>query len=171
MLAPTPRRSGEHTCRTAVERLPGCAFQTLVCTRSVSIRSRHGTHAYTAAHLACSLEIALPSQTYETVDRVELDAFEQGCSLISVSFADDPNAYYAMGSAQVIADEPEPSKVQTVFRCFAHTQRQFGFLRRAHRAMVHTSPVWTRQCDPLCRGSTLMSAPDQPTCTCGSSTH
>jgi len=52
------------------------------------------------------------SQTYETVDRLELDAFEQGCSLISVSFADDPNAYYAMGSAQVIADEPEPSKVQ-----------------------------------------------------------
>ena len=58
------------------------------------------------------------AQTYETVDRLELDAFEQGCSLISVSFADDPNAYYAMGSAHVIADEPEPSKVHP--RASAH---------------------------------------------------
>ena len=61
-------------------------------------------------------EVAYCTQTYETVDRVELDAYEQGCSLISVSFADDPNAYYAMGSAQVIADEPEPSKVQPILQ-------------------------------------------------------
>ncbi len=45
------------------------------------------------------------------MDRQELDPFEQGCSLISVSFADDPNVYYAVGSAHVVADEPEPTKV------------------------------------------------------------
>lgn len=34
----------------------------------------------------------------------------QGCSLISGSFADDPTAYYILGTAYAYAEEPEPSK-------------------------------------------------------------
>ena len=51
------------------------------------------------------------AQTYETVDRQPMEAYEQGCSLISLSFADDPSEYYVVGTAYALPDEPEPSKV------------------------------------------------------------
>ena len=45
------------------------------------------------------------------MDRKPLEAYEQGCSLISLSFAEDPNVYYAVGCAIALPDEPEPTKV------------------------------------------------------------
>ena len=82
----------------------------------------------TAWHIGSLTRGSSFSQTYETVDRLELDAFEQGCSLISVSFADDPNAYYAMGSAQVIADEPEPSKVRAILSFSTLPRAELSYL-------------------------------------------
>lgn len=45
------------------------------------------------------------------MDRHPLEAYEQGLSIISVSFADDANVYFAVGAAITLPDEVEPSKV------------------------------------------------------------
>lgn len=51
----------------------------------------------------------LDSQTYETLDRVELEADEKGCSLCSISFENDPETYYVVGTAHSIPNETEPT--------------------------------------------------------------
>lgn len=50
-------------------------------------------------------------QTFETLDRFTLDAYELTCSLTSLQFAEDPKWYYVMGTAYAHPDEDEPSKV------------------------------------------------------------
>lgn len=42
---------------------------------------------------------------------LQLDATELGCSLASMSFADDPAVYYVVGTALAHPEESEPSKV------------------------------------------------------------
>ena len=54
----------------------------------------------------------LDDQTFETLDRFGLEANEVGCAIASMSFSDDPTAYYVAGTAIVIAEEPEPTKVR-----------------------------------------------------------
>eukprot|EP00891_Asterochloris_glomerata_P001303 jgi/Astpho2/1303/fgenesh1_pm.00024_%23_4_t len=49
-------------------------------------------------------------QTFETLDRFTLDAYELTCSLTSLQFAEDPKWYYVMGTAYAHPDEDEPSK-------------------------------------------------------------
>lgn len=48
----------------------------------------------------------------EQVDRFELDPKEAACSTCTVSFADDNTVYFAVGTAFVLQDEPEPSKAR-----------------------------------------------------------
>ena len=88
-------------------------WSTIDCTADCAVISMRSSRTF-CVMLRRSADLSdIPRpQTYETVDRQELDPFEQGCSLISVSFAEDPNVYYAVGSAHVVADEPEPTKVQ-----------------------------------------------------------
>ena len=52
----------------------------------------------------------LDDQTYETVDRFQLDPNELACSICSTSFADDPGVYYAVGTALTEPEESEPNK-------------------------------------------------------------
>ena len=54
----------------------------------------------------------LDDQTYETLDRFQLDASELACSVASTAFADDPAPYYVVGTALAHPDESEPSKVR-----------------------------------------------------------
>ena len=52
----------------------------------------------------------LDDQTYETVDRYQLDPNELACSICSTSFADDPAVYYVVGTALTEPEESEPNK-------------------------------------------------------------
>lgn len=49
-------------------------------------------------------------ETFEVKDSVMLDVNESGCSVASVKFADDPNAYFCIGTAYVLPMEEEPSQ-------------------------------------------------------------
>lgn len=49
-------------------------------------------------------------ETFEVKDSVMLDVNESGCSVASVKFADDPNAYFCIGTAYVLPMEEEPSR-------------------------------------------------------------
>lgn len=53
----------------------------------------------------------LDDQTFEFISTYPLDAYEYGCSIISCSYSDDNNAYYCVGTAYVLPEENEPSKV------------------------------------------------------------
>lgn len=55
----------------------------------------------------------MDDQTFEVNDQYSLDRAETCCSLCTVAFADDGNDYFAVGTAYVIADESEPSKVSS----------------------------------------------------------
>ena len=54
----------------------------------------------------------IDDQTYETLHRHELEADERGTALASVSFADDPEVYYVLGTAYELPNEPEPTRVR-----------------------------------------------------------
>lgn len=53
----------------------------------------------------------LDDQTFEFVSTYPLDQFECGCSVLSCSFSDDTNVYYCVGTAYVMPEENEPTKV------------------------------------------------------------
>lgn len=53
----------------------------------------------------------LDDQTFEIISTYALDTFECGCSILSCSFSDDNNVYYCVGTAYVLPEENEPSKV------------------------------------------------------------
>jgi len=53
----------------------------------------------------------LDDQTFEFKSTYPLDTYENGCSIISCSFSDDNNVYYCMGTAYVLPEENEPTKV------------------------------------------------------------
>lgn len=55
--------------------------------------------------------LLMDDQTMEQVDRFELDLTEAVCSMCTVTFAEDPQVYFAVGTAYVLDEEPEPSKV------------------------------------------------------------
>ena len=55
--------------------------------------------------------LLLDDQTMEQVDRFELDGLEAVCSLCTVTFTDDATEYFAIGTAYVLPEEPEPTKV------------------------------------------------------------
>lgn len=50
-------------------------------------------------------------QTFEFLSTHPLDQYECGCSMISCSFSDDNNFYYCVGTAYVLPEENEPTKV------------------------------------------------------------
>lgn len=47
----------------------------------------------------------------EQVDSLQLDSQEAACSICTVTFAEDPNEYFAVGTAFVLPDESEPTRV------------------------------------------------------------
>ena len=53
----------------------------------------------------------LDDQSFDLVTYYQLDAFEYACSLLSCSFSDDSNVYYCVGTAYVLPEENEPTKV------------------------------------------------------------
>lgn len=53
----------------------------------------------------------LDAQSFEFLSSYPLDAFECGCSILSCSFTDDKNVYYCVGTAYVLPEENEPTKV------------------------------------------------------------
>lgn len=64
----------------------------------------------------------LDDQTFEFISTYPLDTFEYGCSILSCSFSDDSNVYYCVGTAYVLPEENEPTKVKVnlivmVFLC------------------------------------------------------
>lgn len=56
----------------------------------------------------------LDDQTFEFVSTYPLDQFECGCSILSCSFSDDTNVYYCVGTAYVMPEENEPTKVSSL---------------------------------------------------------
>lgn len=53
----------------------------------------------------------LDDQTFDFISTYPLDQFEWGCSILSCSFSDDSNVYYCVGTAYVMPEENEPTKV------------------------------------------------------------
>jgi len=53
----------------------------------------------------------LDDQTFEFMSTYPLDSFEYGCSILSCSFTEDKNVYYCVGTAYVLPEENEPTKV------------------------------------------------------------
>lgn len=53
----------------------------------------------------------LDDQTFEFISTYPLDTYEYACSILSCSFSDDNNVYYCVGTAYVLPDENEPTKV------------------------------------------------------------
>mmetsp|Transcript_63382 Transcript_63382/g.200458 ORF Transcript_63382/g.200458 Transcript_63382/m.200458 type:complete len:1099 (-) Transcript_63382:192-3488(-) len=49
-------------------------------------------------------------QTFETLDRHELQPFEHGCAIASMSFADDPGSFLVVGTAFAMPEEVEPTR-------------------------------------------------------------
>ena len=58
----------------------------------------------------------LDDQTFEFISTYPLDTFEYGCSILSCSFSDDSNVYYCVGTAYVLPEENEPTKVRCHIR-------------------------------------------------------
>lgn len=54
----------------------------------------------------------LDDQTFDIVSTYALDTYECGCSILSCSFSDDSNVYYCVGTAYVLPEENEPTKVE-----------------------------------------------------------
>ena len=54
----------------------------------------------------------MDDQTFETMDAFSLDPSEVGCSVCTISFADDPAEYFAVGTAYVLPEEAEPTKAR-----------------------------------------------------------
>ena len=59
----------------------------------------------------------LDDQTFETVSVHKLPQHELACSINSVKFTDDPSEYYVVGTAYVMEEELEPSKVGSCVPC------------------------------------------------------
>lgn len=53
----------------------------------------------------------LDDQSFDFISTYALDTYEYGCSIISCSFSDDNNVYYCVGTAYVLPEENEPTKV------------------------------------------------------------
>ena len=53
----------------------------------------------------------LDDQTFDFISVYPLDTYEYGCFIISCSFSDDNNMYYCVGTAYVLPEENEPTKV------------------------------------------------------------
>ncbi|KAJ0084049.1 hypothetical protein Patl1_30303 [Pistacia atlantica] len=53
----------------------------------------------------------LDNQTFEFISTYPLDTFEYGCSILSCSFSDNSNVYYCVGTAYVLREENEPTKL------------------------------------------------------------
>ena len=60
----------------------------------------------------------LDDQSFEFISTYPLDTYEYGCSIISCSFSDDNNVYYCVGTAYVLPEENEPSKVSFLLYSF-----------------------------------------------------
>ena len=54
----------------------------------------------------------MDDQTFETMDQFSLDPSEVGCSLCTISFADDQAEYFVVGTAYVLPEEAEPTKAR-----------------------------------------------------------
>ncbi|GJP48061.1 hypothetical protein CLOM_g7334 [Closterium sp. NIES-68] len=52
----------------------------------------------------------LSDQTFDQLSHLPLEPFENGCSIISCCFADDPTVYIVVGTAFAFPDEQEPTK-------------------------------------------------------------
>ncbi|CAI5489016.1 unnamed protein product [Closterium sp. Naga37s-1] len=52
----------------------------------------------------------LSDQTFDQLSHLPLEPFENGCSIISCCFTDDPTAYIVVGTAFAFPDEQEPTK-------------------------------------------------------------
>jgi len=61
------------------------------------------------AEETCFLRL-VDDQTFEIVDSFKMGTFEMGCSIISCTLGDDPNAYFVVGTAYALPEESEPTK-------------------------------------------------------------
>lgn len=61
----------------------------------------------------------LDGQSFEIISTYPLDTYECGCSILSCSFSDDSNVYYCVGTAYVLPEENEPTKVQIICHGFS----------------------------------------------------
>lgn len=52
----------------------------------------------------------LDDQMFEIMSTFQLDMYENGCSIISCQFSDDPAVYYVVGTAYALPEETEPTK-------------------------------------------------------------
>lgn len=52
----------------------------------------------------------LDEQTFELLDRLQLQQYELACSVCSMRLGDDPATYYVVGTAFAMPDEPESTK-------------------------------------------------------------
>lgn len=59
-------------------------------------------------------------ETFEVIDTLPLDSREEGLSILSTRFADDPSIYFVIGTAYVYDKEQEPSKGRILVVQFAH---------------------------------------------------
>lgn len=70
----------------------------------------------------------LDDQTFEFMSTYPLDSFEYGCSILSCSFTDDKNVYYCVGTAYVLPEENEPTKVSVFSENISTPQINYSFL-------------------------------------------
>ncbi|GMH41385.1 hypothetical protein BSKO_09295 [Bryopsis sp. KO-2023] len=49
-------------------------------------------------------------ETFEVMDTLPLDTNEEGLSILSTSFANDPNVYFVVGTAYVVPSEEDPTR-------------------------------------------------------------
>lgn len=69
----------------------------------------------------------LDDQTFEFISTYPLDQFEYGCSILSCSFSDDGNVYYCIGTAYVMPEENEPTKVSLIDTSFSNHKFCYQF--------------------------------------------
>lgn len=86
-----------------------------------SLRYNQSTADECEAHFVRLLD----DQTFEFISTYPLDQFEHGCSILSCSFSDDTNVYYCVGTAYVMPEENEPTKVYFSSIFFLHFLRSF----------------------------------------------
>jgi DNA damage-binding protein 1 len=88
--------------------------------RRISHQEKSHTFAICSAKYSCSSDMEIhyvhliSDQTFEIMSSYELRSYEEACSIISCSFSCDVNVYYCVGTAFVLPEDSEPSKVYPI---------------------------------------------------------
>ncbi|KAH8972743.1 hypothetical protein BDL97_01G007000 [Sphagnum fallax] len=88
--------------------------------RRISHQEKSHTFAICSAKYSCSSDMEIhyvhliSDQTFKIMSSYELRSYEEACSIISCSFSCDVNVYYCVGTAFVLPEDSEPSKVYPI---------------------------------------------------------